>query len=84
MVNLRRSIKNEHIKKVLDAIENSQPVFDSTKTRNRHNKARAILKSLNVQDPVAWIYEQDGDTCFGHPDGYRPSNSAPLYAGEQP
>ena len=30
--------------------------------------------------PVAWMYEEDGERMFGHPDGYRPKNAVPLYA----
>jgi hypothetical protein len=30
--------------------------------------------------PVAWMYEEDGERMFGHPDGYRPTNAVPLYA----
>ena len=31
--------------------------------------------------PVAWMYEEAGEKMFGHPDGYRPKNAVPLYAG---
>jgi hypothetical protein len=30
--------------------------------------------------PVAWMYEEDGERMFGHPDGYRPKDAVPLYA----
>ena len=31
--------------------------------------------------PVAWMYEESGERMFGHPDGYRPKDAVPLYAG---
>ena len=31
--------------------------------------------------PVAWMYEENGERMFGHPDGYRPKDAVPLYAG---
>jgi len=30
--------------------------------------------------PVAWMYEENGERMFGHPDGYRPKDAVPLYA----
>jgi hypothetical protein len=35
-------------------------------------------------EPVAWMYEENGERMFGHPDGYRPTNAVPLYAGRHP
>lgn len=34
--------------------------------------------------PVAWMYEESGERMFGHPDGYRPKDAVPLYAGSPP
>lgn len=34
--------------------------------------------------PVAWMYEENGERMFGHPDGYRPKDAVPLYAGALP
>jgi len=48
-------ISKEQIKQVQDAIETSQPIFDSPRTRNKHNSARAIVKSLKPSEPVAWM-----------------------------
>lgn len=30
--------------------------------------------------PVAYMYVEDGETYFGHPDGYWPTDATPLYA----
>ena len=35
-------------------------------------------------EPVAWMYEENGENMFGHPDGYRPKDAVPLYAGSPP
>ena len=34
--------------------------------------------------PVAWMYEENGENMFGHPDGYRPKDAVPLYAQAPP
>ena len=31
-------------------------------------------------EPVVWMYEENGERMFGHPDGYRPLGAVPLYA----
>lgn len=47
-------ITEEQIKQVLDAIETSKPMHDSPRTKNRHNKALAIIQSLKVQEPIGF------------------------------
>ena len=48
-----------------------------------HSLCDMALRSLAPSAtgaPVAWMYTEDGERMFGHPDGYRPKDAVPLYA----
>ncbi len=40
---------------------------------------REYLDKTKGQEPVAWLYYENGEAVFGHPDGYRPDDAKPLY-----
>ena len=33
-------------------------------------------------EPVAWLYIENGEVMFGHPNGYRPPDARPLVFGD--
>lgn len=35
-----------------------------------------------TDEPVAWLYIEDGEVMFGHPNGYRPPDARPLVFGD--
>lgn len=64
------------------------PQFAGRAERAEHERD-ALLEQLIAArsatgEPVAWMYEENGERMFGHPDGYRPTNAVPLYAGRHP
>lgn len=42
----------------------------------------ALRKQIDALQPVAWLYYERGEECFGHPDGYRPDDAVALYTLE--
>ena len=48
---------------------------------------KSVQRRLEVQqpvtgEPVAWLYVEDGEVMFGHPNGYRPADARPLVFGD--
>ncbi len=41
-----------------------------------------LRKQIDALQPVAWLYYERGEECFGHPDGYRPDDAVALYTLE--
>lgn len=71
----------EAMKLALEAIEDLQgyrPDIDSA--------IKALSAALSQQpatpEPVAWLYVEDGEVMFGHPNGYRPADARPLVFGD--
>ena len=84
-------ITEEQIKAIRDTLEfvdayfKSRPAFKKMLGIAYMDKALAIVKSLKVQEPVAWLdplcQENDRDiACHWENDVF----TQPLYAGEQP
>ena len=71
-------ITEEQIKVIEDALEASRPTMAYEHEWNRRNEALAIVKSLKVSEPVAYM----GSAGLGY-DKHK-YLSIPLYAGEQP
>jgi len=64
------------------------PQFQGRAQRAEHERD-AMLEQLIAAPsataaPVAWMYEENGERMFGHPDGYRPKDAVPLYAEPNP
>jgi len=77
-------ITEEQIKTIKDALEGYEHNVGNDFHGGKCIEALAIVKSLKVQEPVAWTNKtanyfelSDQSTVYG-------SHTIPLYAGEQP
>jgi len=66
----------------IDALEAQVRSLTQPKTIAEWQAAKASPSATAA--PVAWLYEENGERMFGHPDGYRPLGAVPLYAGSPP
>ena len=60
-------------------------VNDSVEVVGEDELILGFIRKINAApsatgEPVVWMYEENGERMFGHPDGYRPKNAVPLYA----
>ena len=97
MRNAARSATGEPsdiVNRILDNVQKCRLVDENfTRTLDQISADVGLLaaQSLPVEAkpsataaPVAWMYEENGERMFGHPDGYRPKDAVPLYAGRHP
>ena len=75
-------------RELIDLKQRLLPQYLGRAQRAEHERDALLEQLIAARSataaPVAWMYEENGENMFGHPDGYRPKDAVPLYAQAPP